>query len=65
MKRLYCKFEKVGEVAVGAALLLVAIVFCISGFVILAPVVGFFLAVPVIAVSIYLFGTPPSKTCSL
>ena len=65
MKRLYCKFEKLGEVVIGAVLLLIAIVFCISGFVILAPVVGFFLAVPVIAFSIYLFGTPPSKTCSI
>ena len=65
MKRLYCKFEKVGEVAAGAALLLVAILFCIFGFVMLTPIVGLFLAVPVIAVSIYLFGTPPSKTCSL
>ena len=65
MKRLYCKFEKVGEVAIGAALLLIASLLCIFGFVYLAPVVGLFLAVPVIAVSIYLFGTPPSKTCSL
>ena len=65
MKRLYCKFEKVGELAVGAVLLLIAILFCISGFVILAPVVGFILAVPVIAVSIYLFGTPTSKACAL
>lgn len=65
MKRLYCKFEKVGEVAFGATLLLIAIVCCIAGFVILAPVVGLFLAVPVIAFSIYLFSTPPSKTCSI
>jgi len=65
MKRLYCKFEKVGEVAIGAALLLIAIAFCIAGFVILAPVFGLFLAVPVILFSIYLFGTPPSKTCSI
>ena len=65
MKRLYCKFEKVGELAVGAVLLLIAILFCISGFVILAPVVGFILAVPVIAVSIYLFGAPTSKACAL
>ena len=65
MKRLYCKFEKVGEVAIGAALLLIAILFCIFGFAILAPVVGLFLAVPVIAFSIYLFGIPPSKTCTL
>ena len=65
MKRLYCKFEKIGEVAAGAVLLLIAILFCIFGFVTLAPVVGLFLAVPVIAFSIYLFGTPKSKTCSL
>ena len=65
MKRLYCKFEKIGEVAIGAALLLIASLLCIFGFVYLAPVVGLFLAVPVIAFSIYLFGTPPSKTCSL
>ena len=65
MKRLYCKFEKYGEVAAGAALLLAAILLCAFGIVILAPVVGLFLAVPVIAFSIYLFGTPPSKTCSL
>jgi Sec-independent protein secretion pathway component TatC len=65
MKRLYCKLEKVGEVAVGAVLLLIAILFCIFGFVTLAPVVGLFLAVPVIAFSVYLFGTPQSKTCSL
>jgi Sec-independent protein secretion pathway component TatC len=65
MKRLYCKFEKVGEVAIGAALLLIASLLCIVGFVYLAPVVGLFLAVPVIAFSIYLFGTPTSKTCSL
>lgn len=65
MKHLYCKFEKVGEVAVGTALLLMAILLCIFGFVTLAPVIGLFLAVPIIALSIYLFGTPPSKTCSL
>ena len=40
MKRLYCKLEKVGEVAVGAVLLLIAIFFCIFGFVTLAPVVN-------------------------
>jgi hypothetical protein len=55
MKRLYCKFEKVGEIAIRSIL----------GFVYLAPVVGIFIAIPVIAISIYLFGTPPSKTCSL
>jgi hypothetical protein len=65
MKRLYCKFEKVGEVGIGAALLLMAILFCIVGFVILAPVVGLFLAVPVIAFSVYLFSAPPSRACSL
>jgi hypothetical protein len=65
MKRLYCKIEKVGEVSIGAVLLLIASLLCILGFVYLAPVVGLFLAVPVIAFSIYLFGTPPSKTCSL
>jgi hypothetical protein len=65
MKRLYCKIEKVGEVAIGAVLLLIASLLCILGFVYLAPVVGLFLAVPVIAFSIYWFGTPPSKTCSL
>jgi hypothetical protein len=65
MKRLYCKFEKVGEVAAGAALLLIASLLCIVGFVYLAPVVGLFLAVPVIAFSIYLLGTPASKTCSI
>jgi hypothetical protein len=65
MKRLYCKFEKFGEVAIGAVLLMVAIAFCVAGFVILAPVFGLFLAVPVIAFSIYLFGTPTSKACSL
>ena len=65
MKRLYCKFEKIGEVAAGAVLLLAAILLCLFGFVTLAPVVGLFFAVPVIAISIYLFGTPPSKTCSL
>ena len=61
MKRLYCKFEKVGEVAIGAALVLMAIPFCIFGFVTLAPVVVLFLAVPVIALSIYLFGIPPVR----
>jgi Sec-independent protein secretion pathway component TatC len=65
MKRLYCKFEKVGEIAIGAVLLLIASLLSILGFVYLAPVVGIFLAIPVIAISIYLFGTPPSKTCSL
>ena len=65
MKRLYCKFEKVGEVAAGAVLLLVAIVFGIAGFFILAPVFGLFLAIPVILFSVYLFGTPPSKACSI
>lgn len=65
MKRLYCKFEKAGELAVGIVLLLLAILFGIAGFILLAPVVGLLLAVPVIAFSIYLLGTPPSRTCSL
>ena len=65
MKRLYCKFEKIGEIAIGAVLLLMAILFCVAGFVILAPVFGLLLAVPVIAFSVYLFGTPASKTCSI
>jgi hypothetical protein len=65
MNRLYCKFEKIGEIAIAAVLLLIAILFCLAGLVILAPVLGLFLAVPVIAFSIYLFSTPPTKTCAL
>lgn len=64
MKRLYCQFEKFGEIAAGVALLLIAILCGIAGFVILAPVVGLLVAIPAIAFSVYLFGTPASKACS-
>jgi predicted PurR-regulated permease PerM len=40
-------------------------VFFIFGFTALVPVVGIFIAVPIIALSIRFFRAPLSKTCSL
>ena len=65
MKYLYCYLEKIGELVIGAVMLLIAILFFIFGFTAMVPVVGIFIAVPIIALSIRFFRAPLSKTCSL
>ena len=65
MKNLYCYLEKIGELGIGAVLLLIAILFFIFGFTAMVPVVGILIAVPIIALSIRFFRAPLSKTCSL
>jgi len=65
MKYLYCYLEKIGELVIGAVMLLIAIVFFIFGFTAMIPVVGIFIAVPIIALSVRFFRAPLSKTCSL
>ena len=65
MKNLYCYLEKIGELGIGAVLLLIAILFFIFGFTAMVPVVGIFIAVPIIALSISFFRALLSKKCSL
>ena len=65
MKYVYCYLEKIGELGMGAVLLLIAILFFIFGFTAMVPVVGILIAVPIIALSIRFFRAPLSKTCSL
>ena len=65
MKHLYCYLEKIGERIAGVLILIIAILFCAVGFAMLAPVAGLILAIPIIALSFYLFNAPLSKTCSL
>ena len=64
MKYLYCLLEKIGELAIGAVMLLVASVLFVSGFTALVPLVGILIAVPIVAFSIRFFSAPLSKTCS-
>jgi hypothetical protein len=64
MKYLSCYFEKIAELAIGAVMLLIAILSFIFGFTAMVPVVGILVAVPIFALSIRFFGASLSKACS-
>ena len=65
MKYLNCYLEKIADLAIGAVLVLIAILSFIFGFTVMVPVVGILMAVPIIAFSIRFFTASLSKACSI
>ena len=59
-----CGLEKPLNIVIGALLFLVGLGFTLIGIMIL-PVVGLFVAIPVLAVSIFFFAAPKSKECQV
>jgi hypothetical protein len=64
MKSSDCLFERTANIGVAAALLLMAMGFIVIGVTVL-PVLGIFLAIPVLIVSSAFFFSPRSQECSL
>ncbi|MEJ2639516.1 MAG: hypothetical protein P8010_08085 [Desulfosarcinaceae bacterium] len=64
LSALNCGLEKPLNIVIGALLFLVGLGFAFIGMMIL-PVVGLFVAVPVLAISIFFFAAPKSKECQV
>ena len=64
LNALNCGLEKPLNLVVGALLFLVGIGFTLIGIMIL-PVVGLFVAVPVLAISLFFLFAPKSKECQV
>jgi hypothetical protein len=64
LSALNCGLEKPLNIVIGALLFLVGLGFTLIGIMIL-PVVGLFVAIPVLAVSIFFFAAPKSKECQV
>jgi hypothetical protein len=64
LNALNCGLEKPLNIVVGALLFLVGLGFTLIGIMIL-PVVGLFVAVPVLAISLFFFFAPRSKECQV
>jgi len=64
MKQIDCLFERASSVGVAFALLVIAVGLSIIGVTIL-PVLGIFLAIPVVIVAGMFFFSPRSKECHI
>ncbi len=64
MKENLCFWERVADEVLGAILLLIGVLFLIISFTVL-PIIGLFVAIPVLAVAIAFLGAKRSKTCKL
>ena len=64
MNRTDCKLERVSNVTVGLILLGFGLLFTLSGITVL-PVIGFFIAVPVLILAGIFLVSPRSKACAI
>ena len=64
LNALNCGLEKPLNIVVGSLLLLVGLGFTLIGIMIL-PVVGLFVAVPVLAIALFFLFAPKSKECQV
>jgi hypothetical protein len=64
LSALNCGLEKPLNIVIGGLLFLVGLGFTLIGIMIL-PVVGLFVAIPVLAASIFFFVAPKSKECQV
>jgi uncharacterized membrane protein len=64
MNRISCYFERFSDFAVGLFLLFVGLALTIISFTII-PIIGLFIAIPVLVLAIAFLGAKRSKECSL
>ena len=64
MNRLSCHFERISDFAIGLFLLITGLAFTVIGFTIF-PVIGLFIAIPVLVLAVAFLGAKKSKECAL
>lgn len=64
MNKTDCKLERVSNVTVGLLLLTVGVFFTLIGIMII-PVIGLMVAMPVLLLAFIFLASPRSKTCSI
>jgi hypothetical protein len=64
LSALNCGLEKPLNIVIGALLLLVGLGFALMGLTVL-PVIGFLVAVPVLAIAFFFIAAPRSKECQV
>lgn len=64
MNRISCYFERFSDFAVGLFLLFVGLALTVISFTII-PVIGLFIAIPVLVLAIAFLGAKRSKECAL
>ncbi len=64
MNRISCYFERISDFAVGLFLLFVGLALTIVSFTII-PIIGLFIAIPVLVLAVAFLGAKRSKECAL
>ena len=64
MNKNECRLERVSNVTVGLILMILGLLFALSGITVL-PVIGFFIAVPVLILAGIFLVSPRSKACAI
>jgi hypothetical protein len=64
MNRISCYFERISDLAVGLFLLFVGLALTVVSFTII-PIIGLFIAIPVLVLAVAFLGAKRSKECAL
>ncbi len=64
MNRISCYFERISDFAVGLFLLFIGLVLTVISFTII-PIIGLFIAIPVLVLAVAFIGAKRSKECAL
>ena len=64
MNRISCYFERISDFAVGLFLLFIGLVLTVISFTII-PIIGLFIAIPVLILAVAFLGAKKSKECAL
>ena len=64
MNRTDCKIERVSNVTIGFLLLLIGVFFTLIGIMII-PVIGLLMAIPVLLIALIFLASPRSRACSI
>ena len=59
-----CKLERVSNVTIGFLLLIIGVFFTLIGIMII-PVIGLLVAIPVLLIAVIFLASPRSKACSI
>jgi len=64
MNKTECKLERVSNVTLGFFLLIIGLMFTLIG-IMIVPVIGLFVAIPVLIISGIFLASPRSKACAM
>ena len=64
MNRISCYFERISDFAVGLFLLFIGLILTVISFTII-PIIGLFIAIPVLVLAVAFLGAKKSKECAL